>query len=203
MTTKKKIKEELMRLLETYSADDLTLKLFCSESGLSKQTLYNHYYCLMDAVEDSYRSEFGERVIGKDDYHNWVGGFLAIMGFLSERRSVCLHLYFSSRRDDLLLMISRYGEELVKRGIEECAGDKGVVISDKDRQFMLNFYMYVFMGIIKDYFEGWMKEDVGYIVSRSSAMMHHHIRTSLDNLKAVEEGTFEGLSGLRLDKTPI
>ena len=51
MTTKERIKTELLKLLDRYSADDLTLKLFCAESGISKQTLYNHYYCLMDAIE--------------------------------------------------------------------------------------------------------------------------------------------------------
>ncbi len=50
--TKEKIKKTLLRLLEDHSADQLTVKMVCSEAGISKQTLYNHYLNLMDALED-------------------------------------------------------------------------------------------------------------------------------------------------------
>lgn len=190
MTTKDRIKQELLKLLEKYSADDLTLKLFCAESGLSKQTLYNHYYCLMDALEDAYRSEFTERLRDCGHYLNWVEGFRTLLVILLDRRQVCLHLYRSSRGEDFMEIIRKYGVALLEKGIDDCARDRGFTVSDKDRTFMLRFYMYVFMGIIRDFIEGKLQEDPDYIAGRCDVMMRHHIRHSLQNLKDLEEGRF-------------
>ena len=55
---------------------------------------------------------------------------------------------------------------------------------------MLNFYMYVFMGIIKDFFEHKMREDTAYIAKRCDAMLRFHIRNSLKNIRDQEKGAF-------------
>ena len=52
MNTKEIIKETILDLLDEHSADEITVKLICMESGLSKQTLYNHYHNWMDANDE-------------------------------------------------------------------------------------------------------------------------------------------------------
>jgi len=190
MTTKERIKQELLKLLEIYPADDITLKLFTAEAGISKQTLYNHYYCLMDALEDAYKSDLNEALAHCNTYHDWVEGFDTLLKFFKSHSQICLHLYYSSRKDDFMNMIETNGVMMVKRGIEECASDMEIEVSEKDRIFMLRFYMHVFMGIITDYFNGKLKEEPEYISSRSDAMMRHHIRNTLKNIRDMEKGEF-------------
>ena len=185
MTTKDKIKTTLMGMLDEHSADDISVKMFCAESGLSKQTLYNHYYNLLDAVEDAYRTDIDEGLRECNTYHNWVEGFKAILGTLYSSKKAYLHIYNSSKRDDLIRIIGGHGKTLIEQGIEDCARDKGMEVSPKDKKFMTRFYMNVFMGIVKDFLDGRMTEDPEYIASRCDAMMRHHIRTTLDNLQAI------------------
>ena len=126
METKDQIKQTLLKLLEQYPADDVTVKMFCIESGLSKQTLYNHYGNLMDALEDAYRSDFAAWLAGYDTYHEWVEGFRRVLELLHDKRDVYLHVYHSSRREDLLSMIDKYGRVLVLRGIDDARRIRGM-----------------------------------------------------------------------------
>lgn len=190
MTTKERIRETLMKMLEEHNADDITVKMFCIDSGLSKQTLYNHYYSLLDAVDDAYKTDIENGLRNCNTYHNWVEGFRKILTILCSRKRAYLHIYNSSKREALIEMISNNGKALVEKGINDCAKDKKVIVSEKDIKFMLRFYMNVFMGIVKDFFDGRMTEDPGYLASRCDVMMRHHIRKTLDNIQAIEQGTF-------------
>lgn len=190
MDTKELIRNTLVRLLEDYSFDDLSVKMFCKEAGISKQTLYNHYYSILDALEDSYRIEFTRELEDCNTYDNWVEGFRRFLIFLRKKKKVILHLYFSSHRDELMNMIRKHGEYLILKGIEDCSEDIDVTVADNDRTFMLHFYMNVFMGVIRDYLDGRMSEDPDFIAGRCDALLRHHIRRSLRNIHDLEKGIF-------------
>ncbi len=185
MNSKELIKSTLMSLLERYNGDDITVKMVCLEGNFSKPTLYNHYSCLMGALDDAYQSDFRKALINSDTYENWVEGFYNTLEFLKERRKIMIHLYRSSRREDLMNMIRRHGEALVLQGITECAEDKGFVVSEKDKAFMLDFYMSVFMGIVDKFIREGLVDDPRYIADMCNIMMHHHIRNTLRKLQTV------------------
>jgi len=190
MTTDEKIKSILIKLLEEHPADEITVKMVCLESGLSRQTIYNHYYCLMDALEESYKSELLSSIAECNSYSDWVEGLRRALRFFFSRKKVALHLYNSSRKDDFMAIVKKHGETLIRKGIDECSRDEGIAVSEKDRLFMSDFYMYVFMGVVEKYFQDGMHENPDYICSRCDAMMRHHIRRTLRNLRDISLGAF-------------
>ena len=190
MRTKQTIRDTLLRLLEEHSADDLTVKMVCMEAGVSKQTLYNHYYCLMDVLDESFQLAVDEALKDCNTYHDWVKGFQSFLELLARYKQVALHVYHSSHQDELIAMIRKNGEMLVRRGIEECSRDMGTAVSPKDEDFMLKFYMNVFIGVVESFMNGRMEESPEYLASRCDAMMRHHIRHTLENLKKLENGEF-------------
>lgn len=190
MTTKDVIKNTLLRLLENYSCDDLTVKMVCKEAGISRQTLYNHYYCLMDALEEAYKNDFEGTLENCDTYCNWLEGFRRFLEFLQDWRKTILHIYHSSHRNELMSIIRKYGELLVRKGIVDCATDIGIEVAEKDQEFMLRFYMNVFMGIVENYISDRMAESLEYIVSRCDAMMRYHIHSTLKNIDLLKKGEF-------------
>ena len=190
MTTKDVIKDTLLRLLENYSCDDLTVKMVCKEAGISRQTLYNHYYCLMDALEEAYKNDFESTLENCDTYCNWLEGFRCFLVFLQDWRKTILHIYHSSHRNELMSIIRKNGELLVRKGINDCATDIGIEVAEKDQEFMLRFYMNVFMGIVENYISDRMAESLEYIVSRCDAMMRYHIHSTLKNIDLLKKGEF-------------
>lgn len=188
-TTKETIKKTLLRLLEEHSADQLSVKMVCIEAGISKQTLYNHYFSLMDALDEAFTGGIAKDMENCSTYDSWVEGFRVFLNFLYSRKKVILHIY-SSYRDEMMCSMRKYGRKLVEKAISDCSGDFDVRVSDKDRGFMLDFYMNIFMGIIRDYLDERMEEDSEYISSRCDAMLRYHIRTSLRNIRDLEKGLF-------------
>lgn len=188
--TKEKIKKTLLKLLEDYSADQLSVKMVCNEASISKQTLYNHYSSLIDALDEAFIVDISKKMENCSTYDCWVEGFRVFLNFLLSNKKVILHIYFSSYRLELLSTMEKYWRQLVEKAISDCSGDFDVRVSDKDRGFMLDFYMNVFMGIIRDYLDERMEESTEYISSRCDAMLRYHIRTSLRNIRDLEKGLF-------------
>lgn len=191
MDTKNTIKKTLFRILEEHSADMLSVKLVCKEAGISKQTLYNHYYSVMDALEDAYRSEFNRAI--EETFStcvDWEDGFKSLLEFLNGNKKVFLHIYYSTYRDEFIKMIEKYGSTLIRNAINAISAEIGVSISNRDRDFMTKFYMYVFMGIIRDFLNERMEESPGFIAERCHAMMKDSMRNSIRNIHYIDKSVF-------------
>ncbi|MGI5875057.1 MAG: TetR/AcrR family transcriptional regulator C-terminal domain-containing protein [Bacillota bacterium] len=180
--TKNAIRGALLDLLAKNSMDDITVRMVCEKAGVSRQTLYNHYYCLMDVVDDLFRQELAEDLTGNDSYREWVGGFRQILTYFRRRKTVYGHVYHSSYRREMMRMIERTGHRLIVEGIEQCAADSGADVSEGDKAFMADYYCDVFMGIIGRYFKGGLEEDPTFIAERCAVMMDHPIERVLCRL---------------------
>ncbi|MGI5875056.1 MAG: TetR-like C-terminal domain-containing protein [Bacillota bacterium] len=185
--TKKAIRAALLETLSTHSMDDITVKIVAEQAGISRQTLYNYYYCLMDVVEDIFRDELETSIAGRDTYLSWVEGFRGVLEYFHSRRTLFLHVYRSSCREELMRIIERKERDLVSRGIEQCAADHGFVVSDRDREFMLDLYTDVFMGVLGRCFRDGLDIDPDYIAGRCGVMMDHSIRDTLRRLESAAD----------------
>ena len=150
----------------------------------------SNYYCLMDVLDESFQLAVDKALKDCNTYHDWVKGFRSFLELLARYKQVALHVYHSSHQDELIAMIRKNGEMLVRRGIEECSRDMGTAVSPKDEDFMLKFYMNVFIGVVESFMNGRMEESPEYLASRCDAMMRHHIRHTLENLQKLEDGEF-------------
>lgn len=190
METKELIKATITRLLEEHSADEITVKMVCLESGISKQTLYNHYYCVMDAAEDAFRDLFSQFCSGCGDSFSMAEVVRCALQMLSSKRRIAMHLYNSSHRSEFIAMVRNSGSELISDMIDKCASEAGIEISFRDREFMLDFYMYIFMGITENFFRGRMRADPCAIAEKCDAMTRGHMLHSLKNMRDLERGEF-------------
>ena len=197
MTTEDVIKKTLMELLVNYSADDITVKMLCMEAGISKQTLYNHYHCIMDVLEDSYRDSFREANEDGDTHTDILKDFCNLLEILADNRKATMHVYNSSHRDELMGMIHRRGERLISRSLALCGERKGYIEDDRDREFTFRFYMYIFMGIVESYLEDNMKDAPEEIATRSSRMLRYHIRRSLKSIVTTGDDRGENIDGFK------
>ena len=182
MPTRELIKASLLKLLETNSMDEITVKMVCQGAGVSRQALYNHYYCLPDVLQEALVDRLDEASAQLDSYHTWSACFESILNSLLRQKAVLLHVYRSNSAGELVRIIESYGARLVKRGISQCAADMGYEVSEQDRTFMLKLYMATSMGILTQWFGEGMKMEPAYIASRSDAMMGFSIRGTLKKL---------------------
>ena len=61
---------------------------------------------------------------------------------------------------------------------EKC---KGKNVTQEDKQFIANFYKYGFVGIMLEWIQDGMKEDINELVGKISLTLHGTITTSIQN----------------------
>lgn len=186
-STERIIRESLRELLREKSLDEITVQLVCDEACISRQTFYNHFYCLIDAFENFFSNGLFEEIENSNTYQTWERGWTLVLEYLHSNREMLLHIYNSSCCDELIGMLEGIGRRLVKSGIEHCANDFRISIDERDRLFLLDFYMHIFMGFIQGYFKTGMKESPEFLSTRICLMLEQSIRNSLPKLKRLEE----------------
>lgn len=185
--TRKAICNALESQLENHTLDRITVSMVCSEAGISRQTLYNHYYSLVDVLHDLLIEKLNDAVAGNNTYLTWERGFESVLTCLERNRELIQHVYRSCYRGDLLSMIECFGSGLIERGIADCAKDMQIDVSAQDQAFMLRLYLSAFMGVI-DY---WLSQDMqlspAYLTSRCNAMMALSIRGTIQRLDSMSQ----------------
>ena len=184
--TRENLQKALLELLEERSLDDITVKMVCQRAGVSRQALYNHYYCLLDVFQDLLFRELEEAIAGCDTYLTWDSGYRAVWESLQTRRTAVLRVFRSSYGEDFLRMLDKFGRGLVGQGIEQCAADLRLSAPEQDKEFMVNLYMYAFMGVIRRWLEEGMRLAPEYIATRCEAVMRRSIRDTLKRLEQMD-----------------
>ncbi len=180
--TRKAICSALENQLKIHSLDRITVNMVCAEARISRQTLYNHYYSLIDVLKDILVEKLTLAVADNNTYLTWDRGFESVLICLEQNRDLIQHVYRSGYRNDLLSMIEQFGGRLIYRGITDCARDMKIGVDPQDQEFMLRLYLSAFMGVI-DY---WLSQDMqltpAYLTSRCNAMLALSIRGTLKRL---------------------
>ena len=187
MTAKEQFKTTLLNLLENYSADDITIKMLCLESGLSKQTFYYHYANLEDVLGEAFRDVHRNQVKKGAKYREWSRELQRFLEFLCDKKKVCLHLYDSSLRAFFLGLIEECARGMIANDIDRCSEEIDVFVTEQDKNFMVQMYTHALMGLVDDFMNNRMKDDPAYCASRCDAMLHLHVKNTLRTLNGLEE----------------
>lgn len=180
------IKETILRLLDSYNADELSVKVVCAEAGISKQTLYNNYYGILGAVEEAISDLLEEATADYTDNHDWLEGLRVIFEMLVKNKNIFTHLYFSKYREDMLKTIYMVLGPIVAHGVEVCAAKVETELNEYSQKIVVGFYMDICMGIIGRFIHKKMTEDPAYVAEiYKTLLMDHDTKKVLKDLSAI------------------
>lgn len=175
-TTDKYIEEKLLMVLEDMPIEKVSVQMLCKLANISRQTLYYHYGSLIDVFVSWFENEISEILRVSGTYHTWVQAYLAMLQLCKDNKKAILHVYNSNYREKLLESLQSMGVHIIQIAIRQISADLGVPILHKDEEFMVEYYMYVFMGILEKYMQNEMTEDIEFIGSRCEIMMGNSIK---------------------------
>lgn len=185
--TQEIICKALEELLQSSSMDKITVRMVCEKAGISRQTLYNHYYSFIAVLKDMITRQM-KQALGEQNVNlTWESGFERILSCMREHKVMLLHVYRSKSRNELLGIFERYGSTVVSHAIAQCASDMAINVSDQDLVYIMRMYVYVFIGVINRWMEYDMHLTPAYIASRCNAVMALSIRNALQRLSDCEE----------------
>lgn len=163
--------DSFKQLLNKKSMDKLTVKEVCEHCNVNRQTFYYHFTDTMDVFKFIFFGELSAEIAQNRTFDTWSGGFLATMNYLKRNSKMVLHVYNSSYWPELNTAFSNFSYRLLDDVLDECVDEMEVKLKEKDRKFIINFYIHVFNGLMIDWISEGMKEEPEIILKKLLVMV--------------------------------
>ncbi len=176
-TTKKALAASFQRLLNQKPLNKITIRDLTADCGINRMTFYYHFKDIYNLIEWTFTESITKALDGKQTEDTWQQGFLNIFHAVLENKTFILNIYRSiswERVEEFLYKLS-YGPIITV--IEEKSA--GMVVPEKDKAFMADFYKYAFVGILLNWMKNRMKEDPEQIIQQLTPLVQGEITRAL------------------------
>ena len=177
-TTKKRIMEGFLELLEQRPLDKISVVDVAEHCGINRNTFY-YYYCDIYALIRELMETVAAQVIsdGLSD-RNWTEIARQVTSFLREHRRAVNHLFHSSQRDlledhiyDVTYAVT---ESLVRRTAD------GLPVSEDDLRTVTLYFTSALLGMVSRWLRFGMKDDAEAAVDRTGFLLEGTLRRMLE-----------------------
>lgn len=179
--TKRAIEASLKNLLLKKPFDKITINDIAEDCGISRMTFYYHFKDIYDLVEWACEEDAKKILEGKDDYKTWTQGFLNLFEEVLKNKPFILNVYRSVGREQVENYLYKIVYDLLLNVVEEKA--QGMTVRDEDKEFIADFYKYVFVGLMLDWVKNGMKEDPHKIVKKVEFLLSGSLSVSLERFR--------------------
>ncbi len=179
-SAKEDIEKVFRQLIDHKSIDKIRVTEVCDLCGINRQTFYNHFPGLLDIFKGIFSRELFKEIDENRTLETWHGGFLATMNYLKANASMMLNVYQSSYRMEVSDFFTEVSSHLMKNVMDECLVIKNIELNEADCKFIINFYRYVFNGLMMDWVGDGMKEEPGVLLKKLQVMLDGSIVPSIE-----------------------
>ena len=183
--TKAALEESLKRLLLKKPLDKITITDITTDCGISRMAFYYHFKDIYDLVEWSCVEDGTKALQGKKTYDSWTEGLTQIFEAVLENKPFIMNVYRNVDRERMERYLYHLTYDLIVGVVQEKSKD--LDISGEDKKFIANFYKYGFVGIMLEWSQEGMKEDIEELVNKMSLTLHNTVTTSIRNFQKNSE----------------
>ena len=183
--TKAALEESLKRLLLKKPLDKITITDITTDCGISRTAFYYHFKDIYDLVEWSCVEDGTKALQGKKTYDSWTEGLTQIFEAVLENKPFIMNVYRNVDRERMERYLYHLTYDLIVGVVQEKSKD--LDISGEDKKFIANFYKYGFVGIMLEWIQEGMKEDIEELVNKMSLTLHNTVTTSIRNFQKNSE----------------
>ncbi|MBE5773785.1 MAG: TetR family transcriptional regulator [Clostridiales bacterium] len=179
-TTKQNIADSLKRLLLKKPISRITIKDITEDCHISRMTFYYHFNDIYDLVE-WICEEDARRALGENrTIDTWEQGFVDILKVVRENRSFVVNVYHAIDRTNIERYLAKMMERLLLAVIDEQS--KGINISEEDKRYIANFFMYGFIGVMLEWIHFGMKEEPEKVAEITGKIIQGDFRQAIERL---------------------
>ena len=177
-TTKKRIMEGFLELLEQRPLDKISVVDVAEHCGINRNTFY-YYYCDIYALIRELMETVAAQMIavGLSD-RNWTEIARQVTCFMREHRRAVNHLFHSSQRelleDHIYEVTYAVTESLVRRTAD------GLPVSEEDLRTVTLYFTSALLGMISRWLRVGMKDDAEAAVERTGYLLEGTLRRMLE-----------------------
>ena len=183
--TKNALEESLKKFLLQKPLDKITISDLTTDCGISRMAFYYHFKDIYDLVEWSCVEDGTKALQGKKTYDSWTEGLTQIFEAVLENKPFIMNVYRNVDRERMERYLYHLTYDLIVGVVQEKSKD--LDISGEDKKFIANFYKYGFVGIMLEWIQEGMKEDIEELVNKMSLTLHNTVTTSIRNFQKNSE----------------
>lgn len=177
--TKKVLFESFKCLLLEKPFSKITIKDITEKSNINRMTFYYHFKDVYDLVEWGCLYE-AQKVINKSEigYDNWQDALMKAFELLLENKAFVMNVFHSVSQEYIVLILSKLNKGVITQVVNAQCIDH---ISDKDKNFIIQFYSYAIIGVLLDWINEDMIEDPKDIIERLCKLIEGQLVRALPN----------------------
>jgi len=175
--TRKAIINAFLNLLEKRPFEKITVRDIVVECGITRNTFYYHFedvYAVLKELLAEHTMQEAENGTQEDCL---VNCFLQAMRFVLQHKRAAYHICCSSRKDELLRCLNSEAETVIDRFVERASAGSNALEEDKAR--LVLFYRCALIGILGEWVEGGMRQDLTYEITRLGTLLEGTAQTAL------------------------
>lgn len=180
-TTKMAIAYAFKELLLEKPLNKITINDIAEKCDMNRQTFYYHFHDILELTEWICEEDAEQALKENRTYDTWQDGFLAIFNMIRRDKAFIINIYHNVPKDYLYRYLYRVTYQLLYSVLEEQA--EGMVVRAEDKEFIVNFYKYGFVGLLLEWIDKDMKEDPVNIVERLNSLIRGSFANALQNAK--------------------
>lgn len=170
-STKLALANSLRRLLQKKFLDDITVKEIVEDCEVNRQTFYYHFQDIYDLLHWFLEHETAEAL---QPCTSWQEALMATFHYIQENHVIIYHIYRSSDREHLDCQFFTMSHALTAKLLDAAA--EGLVLVERDREFLIDFYMYALAGTMLGWLADDMKEEPSELAARISFLLEDEFR---------------------------
>lgn len=171
--TKELIVQTVFELLNERPFSKITVKDIVERCGINRNTFYYHFRDITDVMEFAFKREMNRVMETRLEAEDILEGLIQIMDLLRENKRAILHIYRSMDRTVMQHELDAMCEYIVTNyGLRAMNYIDIRQLSEEDQRLMKNFQKCILEGVLLDWLEHGMNEDLAAGVRRAMELMN-------------------------------
>ena len=175
--TKKKIREEFIKILNERPLNKITVKDIASACDINRNTFYYYYTDIYAILSEIFQTELQIVIDEYNDTLSWEESFIVATKFSLQNKTAIYHVYNSMQKEELEDYLFNVSGNIMSRYVEKVSD--GISASSGDKKLIASFYQCALTEMVLRWIASGMKEDPDTIIRRIRRLFDGHIALSL------------------------
>lgn len=180
-TTKIAIAYAFRDLLSEKPINKITINDISERCNINRQTFYYHFHDIIDLTEWMCEISSEKALKENKTYDTWQEGFLAIFRIIKKDKQFVNNIFRYAPKEYVYNYLYRVTHSLLYDVLSEKA--KGMTVREEDKNFIVDFYKYSFVGVVTHWIENDMREEPEQIVERVNSLVQGSFEHALQNMR--------------------
>ena len=188
-TTKRALEASLKKLLLQKPLNKITINDITEDCGVNRMTFYYHFKDIYDLVDWIMVEDAAKALEGRQSFENWTDAFLDILHQVQDNKVLVMNVYRSVSREQLEQYLYKLLDSMLRDFVDRSA--QGFTVQDSDKQFIIDFYKYGFVGLALEWIRRDMKADPAIMAERLNTIMQGDLKRALQRFRTDGKASIE------------